>query len=71
MTMNETVTVTITPTADHRWPDLKPVTLRNPTNAVIADIIKTYARNNVRYKITYSNNSAKFKYPLAASFTSR
>jgi hypothetical protein len=63
--------VTITPIADPRWPEMKPITLRNPTTAVLGDIIRTFVRNNVGYRVTYSDSSKPFKYPLAASFISR
>lgn len=64
-------TVTITPSADPRWPELRPITLRNPSQAQLADIIKTFTRNGVRYKVVYGEVTNSFKYPLAASFVSR
>jgi len=64
-------TVTITPLPDPRWPEMRPITLRNPSQARLADIINTFARNGVRYKVVYGEVTKPFKYPIAPSFISR
>jgi len=62
--------VTITPSPDPRWSELKPITLNNPTQAQLSDIIKTFTRNDVKYTMTYEKRGP-FKYHIAPTFISR
>lgn len=64
-------TVTIAPSPDPRWPQLRPITLRNPSPELLNDIISTYTLSGISYKLIYGDTSKAYKYPLAASFTSR
>lgn len=63
-------TVTVIPTGDSRWPELKPVTLIN-NEARLHEIINTFRRNGIKYRVIYGEQEQQFKYPISPSFTSR
>ena len=62
--------VTIAPLPDPRWPELKPITLNNPTQEQLSDIIKTFSTNGIKYKIIYGMNEP-FKYSVSPTSSSR